>query len=98
MAAQTAQTTRLGRLAHFTARHRWPVIGAWVVLTLFGGFAAGQRSPRWVQSLAVPGKPAPTATRRAVKGFRGCVPPPHVAGFPHHGDATHNRPLASAAR
>ena len=33
---------RLGRLAHFTARYRWPVIAAWIVLTLFGGVAAGQ--------------------------------------------------------
>ena len=30
----------LTRLAHLTARHRWPVIGAWLVLTLFGVFAA----------------------------------------------------------
>ena len=49
---------RLGHLAHFTARYRWPVIAAWIVLTLFGGYAAGQLSSRWYQSLAVPGKPA----------------------------------------
>jgi len=37
-----ANTGRLGRLAHFVARHRWPVIGIWVVLTLFGAVAAAQ--------------------------------------------------------
>ena len=26
-----SDTGRLGRLAHFIARHRWPVIGVWVV-------------------------------------------------------------------
>jgi uncharacterized membrane protein YdfJ with MMPL/SSD domain len=37
----------LTRLAHLTTRHRWPVIGAWLALTLFGGFAAGKVSTRW---------------------------------------------------
>ena len=32
----------LGRLAHVIVRHRRAVIGAWLVLTLFGVFAAGQ--------------------------------------------------------
>src|SRR3954452_18713013 len=41
----SSQTTprvpgRLGRLAHFTTRYRWPVIAAWVALTIFGGVAA----------------------------------------------------------
>jgi len=27
----------LARLAHFTARRRWPVIAAWIVLTLIAG-------------------------------------------------------------
>ena len=45
----------LGRLAHFTARRRWPVIAVWIVLTLFGGFAAGKLSSRWYQSLRSPG-------------------------------------------
>ncbi len=46
---------RLGRLGHLTARYRWPVIAAWVVLTVIGGVAAGKLSSRWYQSLAVPG-------------------------------------------
>ena len=58
---------RLGDLAHFIAHHRRLVIGTWIVLTLFGGFAAGQLSTRWYQSLAVPGKPAYEASQRTLK-------------------------------
>jgi hypothetical protein len=36
----------LARLAHVIVRHRRAVIGAWVVATLFGVFAAGQVSTR----------------------------------------------------
>ena len=35
-------TGRLAQLGHFVARHRWPVIAIWVVLTLYGGVAAGK--------------------------------------------------------
>ena len=59
----------LGRLARFTARYRWPVIGAWIVLTVFGGFAAGKLSSRWYQSLSVPGKPAYEAGQRTLKAL-----------------------------
>ena len=41
-----AKRNRLGSLAHFTARHRWPVIGVWIVLTLIGGVAAAKLSSR----------------------------------------------------
>src|SRR5215467_11731322 len=46
------ESGRLGRLATFTARHRWPVIGAWLVLTVIGGVAAGKLSSRWYQSFS----------------------------------------------
>ena len=46
---------RLARLARFTARYRWPVIAAWILLTLVGGVAAGKLSTRWYQSAAIPG-------------------------------------------
>ena len=45
----------LAGLAHIVARHRWKVIAARIVLTLFGGFAAGQVNKRWVQSFSIPG-------------------------------------------
>ena len=66
-----AREGRLARLAHFTTRYRWPVIAGWIVLTLFGGYAAGQLSTRWYQSLAVPGKPAYEASQRTLEDARG---------------------------
>ena len=62
-----AREGRLARLAHFTTRYRWPMIVAWIALTLFGGYAAGQLSSRWYQSLAVPGKPAYEASQRTLE-------------------------------
>ena len=61
-AAAPAPHARLAKLAHVITRHRWPVIGAWLVLTLFGGFAAGKLSTRWYQSFSSPASPP---TRRA---------------------------------
>ena len=72
---------RLGRLAHFTTRYRWPVIATWIVLTLFGGYAAGQLSSRWYQSLAVPGKPAYEANQRTFKAFGAGVRSPNTVVF-----------------
>jgi hypothetical protein len=31
----------LARLTHVIRRYRWVVIGAWILLTVFGGFAPG---------------------------------------------------------
>ena len=62
-----ADLGRLGGLAHFTTRYRWPVIAGWIALTIFGGYAAGQLSSRWYQSLAVPGQPAYEASQRTLK-------------------------------
>jgi len=73
--------SRLGRLAHFTTRFRWPVIAAWIVLTLFGGYAAGQLSSRWYQSLAVPGKPAYEGSQRTFKALGAGVRSPNTVVF-----------------
>ena len=72
---------RLARLGHFTTRYRWPVIIAWVVLTLIGGVAAGKLSSRWYQSLAVPGKPAYEGSQRALGALGVGVRPPSVVVF-----------------
>jgi RND superfamily putative drug exporter len=80
-ALAAAGAGRLARLGHFTARYRWPVIAAWVVLTLFGGVAAGKLSSRWYQSLAVPGKPAYEASQRTFKALGAGVRPPNVVVF-----------------
>jgi putative drug exporter of the RND superfamily len=88
----------LARLAHVVARHRWKIIGAWIVLTLFGGFAAGQVSKRWYQSFSIPGKPAYEATQRTLKTFGTGVRPPDVVVFHTKGDATKSQPIEDAMR
>ncbi len=80
----------LARLAHLIARRRWYVIGAWIVLTLFGGFAAGQVSKRWFQSFSIPGKSAYEANQRTFKTFGTGVRPPNVVVYHTNGDATTN--------
>jgi RND superfamily putative drug exporter len=87
---------RLGRLAHFIARHRWPVIGVWVVLTLLGGVAAGQLSSRWYQSLSVPGKPAYEGGQRTLKALGVGVRAPSVVVFHTRGDATKDGAIEQA--
>ena len=79
--ASPGRVGRLGRLAHFTTRYRWPVIAAWIVLTLFGGYAAGQLSSRWYQSLAVPGKPAYEGSQRTFEALGAGVRSPNTVVF-----------------
>jgi RND superfamily putative drug exporter len=86
----------LARLAHLIARRRWYVIGAWIVLTLFGGFAAGQVSKRWYQSFSIPGKSAYEADQRTLKRFNTGVRPPNVVVFHTNGDATRSDAIRAA--
>src|SRR4051812_10622148 len=79
---------RLGDLAHFIARHRRSVIGTWIVLTLFGGYAAGQLTTRWYQSVAVPGQPAYEASQRTLKAVGVGDRAPSSVVFHTSGDAT----------
>ncbi len=55
------------RLAHLVARRRFVVIGAWIVLTAFGAFAAGQLADRWFQEFSIPGAEGYEANQRAVE-------------------------------
>ena len=80
-ASPSDRAGRLGRLAHFTTRYRWPVIAVWIVLTLFGGYASGQLSSRWYQSVAVPGKPAYEGSQRTLKALGAGVRSPNVVVF-----------------
>ena len=91
-----ADPGRLGRLAHVIARHRWAVIGVWVVLTLIGGMAAGKLSQRWYQSFSIPGKPAYEASQRTLKAFGVGVRPPNVVVFRTSGDATKSAAIEQA--
>jgi RND superfamily putative drug exporter len=86
----------LTRLAHLTVRHRWAVIGAWLLLTIFGGFAAGQVSTRWYQSLSIPGKPAYETSQRAVTALGVGARPPSVVAFHTGGDATRSAAIEQA--
>ena len=88
----------LNRLALQTVRHRRAVIGAWVVFTLFGAFAAGQVSTRWYQSLSVPGKPAYEAGQRTLKALGVGARPPSVVAFHTTGDATRSDAIKQAMR
>src|SRR5690242_4573717 len=78
----------LARLAHLVSRHRRKVIFAWVALTLFGAFAAGQVSKRWYQSFSIPGKSAYETNQRTLTAFSTGVRPPDVVVFHTSGDVT----------
>ena len=84
------------RLAHLIIRHRWATVGAWLVLTLFGVFAAQKVSTRWNQTLSAPGRPAYDASQRTLNDFGVGVRPPDVVVFHTRGDATQSHAIARA--
>src|SRR5215204_2953979 len=86
----------LARLAHFVTRHRWAVIGVWIVLTIFGGFAAARVSKRWYQSFSVPGKSGYETSQRTLKSFGVGRRPPNVVVFETSGDATKSDAIRAA--
>src|SRR5881396_3681660 len=88
----------LARLAHWITRHRWLVIGVWIILTLFGAYAAGQVSKRWYQSFSIPGKSAYEANQRTLKAFGVGVRPPNVVVFHASGDVTKSDAIRQAMR
>jgi RND superfamily putative drug exporter len=88
----------LARLAHAVARHRRKVIVAWIVLTLFGAFAASQVRHRWYQSFSIPGKSAYEANQRTLNEFGTGVRPPDVVVFHTAGDATKSAAIPVAMR
>jgi RND superfamily putative drug exporter len=78
----------LARLAHVVARHRWKVIGAWIVLTVFGMFSASQVSKRWFQSFSIPGYSAYETNQKTLELFGTGIRPPIVVVFHAAGDVT----------
>ena len=86
----------LASLAHVIARHRWKVIGAWIVLTAFGAYAGGQVSNRWFQSFSIPGKSAYETSQRTLKTFGVGVRPPTVVVFHTTGDARRSDAIRQA--
>src|SRR5262249_52536730 len=93
---ETEGRSVLARLAHSVSRHRVLVIGVWVVLTIFGGFAAGKVSSRWYQSFSIPGKSAYEASQRTLHAFGTGVRPPNVVVFHTDGDATKSAAIKAA--
>jgi RND superfamily putative drug exporter len=72
------------------------VIAVWVLLTLFGGVAAGKVSKRWYQSFSIPGKSAYEANQRTLKTFGTGVRPPNVVVFHTSGDARESSAIEQA--
>jgi putative drug exporter of the RND superfamily len=86
----------LAGLAHVIVRRRKLVIGAWLVLTIFGAFSAGQVSKRWYQSFSIPGYSAYEANQRTLKTFGTGQQAPLVAVFHASGDVTKQAGIAKA--
>src|SRR5687767_13195735 len=76
------------RLARLVVHHRLVVIGAWIVLTLFGGFAAGQVSDRWLEEFSIPGADGYEANQRAVQALGNGGLYPFVVVLRADGDVT----------
>jgi RND superfamily putative drug exporter len=86
----------LARFAHVVARRRFIIIGIWIVLTLFGGFAAAKVSKRWYQSFSIPGKSAYETSQRTLNEFGFGVRPPNVVVFHSDGDVTKSDAVKTA--
>ena len=86
----------LARLAHVIARRRWYVIGAWLVLTVFGMYSASQVSKRWFQSFSIPGYSAYEANQRMMKQYGTGERAPNVVVFHTSGDATKSDAIRAA--
>src|SRR5712691_3950273 len=78
----------LERLARWVIHHRKIVVGAWIVLTIFGAFAAKQVSSRWLEQFSIPGYSAYEANQRALKTFGTGEQAPLVLVFHAPGDVT----------
>jgi len=95
MATPEAQPL-LARLAHLIVRRRKLVIAAWIALTLFGAFSAGQVSKRWFESFSIPGYSSYEANQRTLKTFGTGEQAPLVAVFRTSGDVTKETGIAKA--
>ena len=86
----------LASLARLVFRHRLLVLGAWIVLTAFGAFAAKQVSKRWFESFSIPGYSAYETNQKTLKLFGSGEQAPLVAVFHANGDVTKIRSVADA--
>jgi len=88
----------LPSLAHLIVRRRWVVLGVWIVLTVFGAFAAGQVSKRWFESFSIPGYSAYETNQKTLKAFGTGEQAPLVAVFHANGDVTKARGIERAVQ
>ena len=87
----------LAGLAHTMLRHRWKVIGVWILLTLFGVFAGSQVSKRWYQSFSIPGNSAYETNQKTLEVFNtGILTPVVVVFHDANGDVTTSAPVQAA--
>ena len=68
------------------------------MLTLFGGFAAGQVSKRWLTQFSIPGYSAYEANQQTLKIFGTGEQAPLIAVFHSSGDVTKQRGIARRGR
>src|SRR5206468_740830 len=87
-AEQVEPKAVLAALAHRVHRRRGLVVGIWVVLTLFGAFAAAKVSNRWFESFSIPGYSAYETNQKVLKTFGSGEQAPFVAVFHSNGDVT----------
>ncbi|MCP9485340.1 MAG: MMPL family transporter [Gaiellaceae bacterium MAG52_C11] len=76
------------RLARLVIHHRLVVIGTWLLLTVFGGFAAGQLADRWLEDFSIPGADGYEANQRALQEFGNGELFPFVVALKGDGDVT----------
>jgi putative drug exporter of the RND superfamily len=88
----------LAGLAHLVYRRRRAVVGVWLLLTLFGAFAASQVSKRWFQSFSIPGYAAYETNQKTLRTFGTGEQAPQVAVFHSAGDVTKEKGIATAIR
>jgi RND superfamily putative drug exporter len=86
------ESSALAQLARFVMRHRRLVVGVWIVLTIFGAFAAGQVSKRWLEQFSIPGFSAYEANQRTLHTFGSGEQAPNIAVIRVKGDVTKSAP------
>ena len=82
------ESPALAQLARFVMRHRRLVAGTWIALTIFGAFAAGQVSKRWLEQFSIPGFSAYEANQRTLDTFGSGAQAPNIAVIRVKGDVT----------
>jgi RND superfamily putative drug exporter len=80
------KTPVLARLARFVMHHRRLVAGVWILLTVFGAFAAQQVSKRWLEQFSIPGYSAYEANQRTLRTFGTGEQAPNIAVLRVKGD------------